>query len=136
MSRKHQFIMTGEEKTEHLPGKTHIYHSMPGVTDTDDLLVIRAIFEPGGGHPFHHHPNKEETLYFISGTAEQWVGEERRSMTPGCSVHIPPGLVHATFNRGTEPVEVLAIITPLTAEGPVAVEVADQEPWKSLMEQS
>ena len=40
----------------------------------------------------------------------------------------PPGLVHATFNRGTEPVEVLAIITPLTAEGPVAVEVADQEP--------
>lgn len=128
----HRFISPEEAEIEVEPGKTHFWHSKPGFTATKDLLVVRARIEPGAGHSFHCHPNKEEVLYILSGTAEQWVGEEKRNLGPGASVYVPASAVHATFNRGTETLDFLAIITPASAEGPITLEVADQEPWKSL----
>lgn len=124
--------MPGGEQIEELSDKTHFWHSLPGLTDTKDLVFVRAVFQPGGGHPFHYHPNKEEVLYFLSGTAEQWVGDERMEMPPGSSVYIPRDTIHATFNRGAEPLEFIAVITPASADGPITIEVADEEPWKSI----
>lgn len=133
MPPKHRFTTPGQAELEELPGKSHFWHSRPGFTDTEDLLVVRAVIQPGHAHTFHHHPNKEEVLYILSGTADQWVEEDHQEIGPGASVYIPAGVIHATFNRGTEPLEFIAIITPASAEGPVTVEVADQEPWKSLV---
>ncbi len=132
MPSRHRFTTPEQAELEELPGKTHFWHSRPGFTDTENLLVVRAIIQPGDGHPFHYHPNKEEVLYILAGTADQWIEEECRKMGPGDSVYIPADMIHATFNRGNEPLEFLAIITPASAEGPVTTEVADQEPWKSL----
>lgn len=133
MSKQHRFVTFEEAEVEELPGKIHFWHSRPGFTDTEDLLFVRARLEPGEGHPFHYHPNKEEVLYVLSGKAEQWVGEECREMGPGTSVYLPADVVHATFNRGPEPLDFLAVIVPGSAEGPVTIEVGDQEPWKSLV---
>ncbi len=123
MSSTHRFTHAGTEEIEVIGGRTHYWHSKPEYTATEDLLVVRVRIEPGGGHGFHYHPNKEEVIYYISGTAEQWIGDERQSMGPGSSVYIPKDAVHATFNKGTEPLEFIAIITPLSAEGPVGVEL-------------
>ena len=74
----------------------------------------------------------EEILYVLSGTAEQWVEKERRTMRPGDSIYLPVGIVHATFNVGAEPLDFLAILSPAKVKGPVTVEVGMEEPWRSL----
>jgi oxalate decarboxylase/phosphoglucose isomerase-like protein (cupin superfamily) len=56
-----------------------------------------------------------EILYFIKGTAEQWVEDEKQILGPGDSVYIEENAVHATFNAGDEDLEFLATLGP--AEG-------------------
>ena len=74
----------------------------------------------------------EEILYILSGTAEQWIEKEKRIMRPGDSIYLPTGIVHGTFNTGTETLDFLAVLSPAKIKGPVTVEVSDQEPWCSL----
>lgn len=95
-------------------------------------MFVRAKLPPGEAHNFHHHPEMEEILYVLSGTAEQWVEKEKRIMRPGDSIYLPTGIVHATFNAGSETLDFLAILSPAKIKSPVTVEVADQEPWRSL----
>ncbi|HVJ46790.1 MAG TPA: cupin domain-containing protein [Luteolibacter sp.] len=126
--KEHRFTDAASAEVEQIGGKTHLWHSKPGFTATEDLLFVRVFLEPGEGHSFHYHPNKEEVIYFISGTAEQWVEDEKRIMGPGSSVYIPKSIVHATFNKGDVPLEFIAVITPASAEGPVTIEVDDRAP--------
>ena len=101
------------------------------VADTN-LLFVRAQLEPGAAHKFHYHPRLEEILFILAGTAEQWVEREKRVIGPGDSVYLPVGIVHGTYNIGSEPLDFLAILAPAKGEGPITVEVSGQEPWKSL----
>jgi quercetin dioxygenase-like cupin family protein len=127
------FIHASDAPTDVTDGRTHFWHSLPGVTPTEDLLVVRAILPPGGGHAFHNHPNKEEVIYILSGEAEQWLEHEKQILGPGSSVYIPKNAVHATFNRGSVDLEFIAIITPCSAEGPMEDGVGHLEPWKSIL---
>ncbi len=95
-------------------------------------MFVRAQLPPGEAHRFHHHPKMEEILYILSGTAEQWVEGEKRIIGPGDSLYVPAGVVHGTYNIGSDVLDFLAILSPAKSEGPVTVEVADQEPWRSL----
>ena len=123
MSATHRFTTAAETEIDVVGGRTHYWHSKPGFTATEDLMFIKVSVEVGAGHPLHYHPNKEEIIYFLSGTAEQWVGTESRIMEAGSSVYIPKGEVHATYNRGDVPLEFIAVITPVSAEGPVTIEL-------------
>lgn len=116
-------------------GRLHTWHSKPGFTPTDDLLLVHVSIPPGGGHPFHTHPNKEEMIYVIEGEAEQWIGEDKALLGPGSSAYIPKSAVHATFNRTERDLKFIAVITPCSAEGEIHVDVQDQEPWASLMKE-
>jgi quercetin dioxygenase-like cupin family protein len=103
----------------------------------DKLLLVRASMDPGGSHPFHHHPQREEIIYVVSGRAEQWVGQEFRLLGPGEIAHIPAGVVHATYNPHKEPLVFLAMLSParLPAEHAAEadpVDVSTQEPWCRL----
>jgi hypothetical protein len=42
------------------------------------------------------------------------------------------GIVHATFNGGSDTLDFLAVLSPAKIKGPVTVEVGEQEPWRSL----
>ncbi len=128
MSSNHRFTSAEDAEIDIVGGRTHYWHSKPGFTDTQDLIVVRVRIEPGQGHSFHYHPNKEEVIYFISGKAEQWIGKEHREMEAGSSVFIPASAIHATFNRSDSPIEFIAIISPVSAEGPVTIELGD-DPW-------
>ena len=121
-----------ETEVERLPGKTHYWHCKPGMVADTNLMFVRAQLPPGEAHRFHHHPKMEEILYILSGTAEQWVEREKRTMRAGDSIYIPVGMVHGTYNGGSETLDFLAILSPAKSEGPATVEVADQEPWRSL----
>jgi quercetin dioxygenase-like cupin family protein len=72
-------------------------------------------------------------IYVIEGSIEQWVLEEKQTLTAGDSVVIPASAVHATFNDGTEAAKILAILSPAVGDdGYGAEDVAGEEPWASL----
>ena len=121
-----------EAEIEQLPGKTHFWHCRPGMVSDTNLMFVRAQLPPGEAHRFHFHPKMEEILYVLSGTAEQWVEKEKRNMKPGDSLYLPVGIVHGTYNTGGELLDFLAVLSPAKSEGPITVEVSDQEPWSSL----
>ncbi|MGE9269029.1 MAG: cupin domain-containing protein [Verrucomicrobiales bacterium] len=126
------FILNKNTPDEVVDGRQHTWLSKPGLTATEDLYFVRVVIPPGGGHPFHIHPNKEEILYIISGQAEQWLEHEKQLMKPGDSVHIPASSPHATYNDGEEDLVFLAVITPGSAEGEIIIDVSQEEPWRSL----
>jgi quercetin dioxygenase-like cupin family protein len=98
------------------------------------ILLVRATFEPGKAHRFHIHPEREEIIYLLEGRAEQWVGTEKRLLAPGEMASIPKNTPHATRNPGPGILKFLAILSPVNAPGEFAVDVFEQEPWRSLMQ--
>ncbi len=102
------------------------------VVPNEHLLMVRARMEPGKSHPFHCHPTREELIYVLSGTAEQWVGESRRILRAGEMAFIPMGEVHGTYNPFDEPLVFLAILSPAEAAEPGIVDVSGQSPWREL----
>ena len=58
---------------------------------------------------------------------------QKRILHPGDSVFIPADVVHASFNTGSTPAKLMAILGPCVGDGGyVSVEVGDQEPWKGM----
>lgn len=127
-----RFVSFSEAEIEQLPGKTHYWYSRPGMVRNTELLFVRAHLPPGQAHRFHFHPKMEEILYVLSGSAEQWVEREKRIMRPGDSLYLPAGVIHGTYNVGTETLDFLAVLSPASTGSPVTIEVGDQEPWKTL----
>ena len=127
-----RFITDLEKQVEPSPWGPHEWLSRPGLTDANELLLVRVLMPPGRAHQFHRHPAMEEIIYVISGTAEQWVGQEHQLLGPGSIAHIPADVVHGTYNAGEEPLVFLAILSPATIDGPALIDVHLQEPWCSL----
>lgn len=127
-----RFVSLSDAELEKLPGKTHHWYCKPGMVRDTNLMFVRAHLMPGEAHRFHYHPHMEEILYILSGTAEQWVEREKRTLKAGDSVYLPARLVHATWNIGSDTLDFLAILSPAKNPGPITVEVGDEEPWKSL----
>jgi quercetin dioxygenase-like cupin family protein len=127
-----RFVTAAEMKVEQFPWGPHDWLCRPDVVDAEKLLLVRVHMPPGQGHAFHHHPEQEEIIYVIEGTAEQWVERESRRLGPGEMAHIPTGLVHATYNPGPGTLHFLAILSPGKISGPALVDVSGEEPWCSL----
>ncbi len=128
-----RFVSFAETELEPVPpGKIHHWYCKPGMVRDTDLMLVRAQLSPGSAHNFHYHPKMEEILYVLSGTAEQWVENQKRIMKTGDSLYVPAGVVHSTFNIGDDTLDFLAILSPAKSEGPVTVEVANEEPWRSV----
>lgn len=104
----------------------------PGLTAAERLYMVRMSMPPGHAHRFHRHPEMEEIIYVISGTAEQWVDSESRMLRPGDIAHVPADTVHGTYNAGAGTLVFLAILSPARSQGPATVDVSTQEPWRSL----
>ncbi|GAA5482701.1 cupin domain-containing protein [Haloferula sargassicola] len=132
MSGKHVFITEAEALKEDFKGRTNYWLCRPGIADSEALQICRAVLPGGEGHDFHTHPELEEVIYVLEGEVEQWVEKERRLLTAGQVAVIPAGVVHATFNPGEADAMILAILSPGASEGPFAVDVSGEEPWKSL----
>jgi quercetin dioxygenase-like cupin family protein len=132
-----RFVQIADAIRETNPWTNNEWLCRPDVVEADKLLLVRANMAPGHCHPFHFHPHREEIIHVIYGRAEQWVGDEYRILGPGEIAHIPPGVIHATFNPHEEPLVFLAILSPgnlppdqAAAEDPH--DVGAQEPWVSL----
>ncbi len=127
-----RFVTAGELQSEPSPWGPHEWLCRPGLTAAEGLLLVRVRMPPGRAHQFHRHPEMEEIIYVESGTAEQWVEREKRILRAGEVAHIPRGVVHGTWNAGTDTLVFLAILSPATTVGPALVDVHLEEPWRSL----
>jgi quercetin dioxygenase-like cupin family protein len=127
-----RFVSLKDAELEELPGKTHYWYMKPGMVKDTNLLFVRAQLPPGEAHRFHYHPHMEEILYILSGTAEQWVKEEKRIMGSGDSIYLAAGIIHGTYNIGPDTLDFLAILSPAKTPSPGTIEVSNEEPWKSL----
>jgi quercetin dioxygenase-like cupin family protein len=127
-----RFVTSAEMQVEALPWGPHEWLCRPGLTDAEQLLLVRVRIPPGQGHAFHRHPAMEEIIYIVSGVAEQWVGESSRQLRAGDSAHIPKDVVHGSWNAGDEPLVLLAILSPAKFEGPALVDMSAEAPWAGL----
>jgi quercetin dioxygenase-like cupin family protein len=127
-----RFVTSSEMQVESSPWGPHEWLSRPGLTDAEQLLLVRVRMPPGTAHQFHHHPSMEEIIYVVSGTAEQWVDRERRTLVAGDTAHIPQGVVHGTYNAGADTLVFLEMLSPAKFDGPALVDVHTEEPWRSL----
>src|SRR6266403_4925021 len=133
MSIQTRRFVTDTEKVDfQSPWAVEEWFCREDVVPNRDLLMVRVNMEPGRGHAFHTHPNREEIIYVLSGRAEQWIGREHRILGPGEMVLIPKGEVHGTYNPFREPLVFLAILSPSDAPEPGIVDVSTQEPWSTL----
>ena len=128
-----RFVSFEETVVERLPDRAHFWHSRPDMVKDTNLLFVRCQIFPGQAHKFHCHPRMEEILYILSGTAEQWVENEKRIMDRHHSLlSSRRNRAYGTYNIGPGTLDFLAVLSPAHAEGPGTVDVSDQEPWKSL----
>jgi quercetin dioxygenase-like cupin family protein len=128
----HRFVTDVEMEVEGSPWGPHEWLCRPPLTDAEGLLMVRVRMPAGKAHQFHRHPEMEEIIYVLSGTAEQWVGQDRRVLGPGEMAHIPRDVVHGTYNAGTDALVFLAILSPAKFSGPALVDVHTEEPWRTL----
>ena len=127
-----RFVTGSEMQVEPSPWGPHEWLSRPGLTEAEELLLVRVKMPKGKAHQFHRHPAMEEIIYVVSGTAEQWVDKEKRILRAGDSAHIARNVVHGTYNAGDDTLVFLAILSPAKAQGPALVDVHMEEPWRSL----
>lgn len=128
-----KFVIATEVEPEVLDWGRLQWLANPPTTAAKDLTVIGVTLLPGKGHDFHRHPDQEELIYAVEGRIEQWIGEEKRILSPGDAAFIPAGVVHASFNVGEGEGRVVAILGPCVGSvGYEVEEVADQAPWKDL----
>lgn len=123
MVDEQRFIRTDDVETIEFDWGKSKWMSTPEVTGAENFSAGVVVLEPGQAHERHAHPESEEILYFLGGTAVQTIGDEEREMSAGDLVHIPAGVEHSTHNEAWEPLRFLAVYGP---PGPEA-ELAEME---------
>ncbi|MFK7862289.1 MAG: cupin domain-containing protein [Granulosicoccus sp.] len=128
-----KFVLSKDTPEEVLDWGSLKWMSHPPSTGAGQLTVIEVTLQSGKGHDFHKHPDQEEVIYVVSGSVEQWLGQEKQILATGDSLFIPADSVHASFNVGAEPVILLAILGPCVGDqGYELVDVASENPWNQL----
>jgi quercetin dioxygenase-like cupin family protein len=106
--------------------------SRPSANAARQICEIEVKLEPGFGHNFHKHPRQEEVIYVMAGEIEQWLETGNRTLKPGDAVFIPPNVVHASFNTGTQTAKLLVVLSPCVGDGGYElVDVSAEAPWNS-----
>src|SRR3954451_20978677 len=82
------------------------------------LGVMDVTLEPGEGHAFHRHPGQEEMIIVKQGAIPQFIERDSTSLGVGDSVYLDEGVVHASFNDGSEPAHLQVVIGPSMASEP------------------
>lgn len=128
-----RFVMAGELERGGFDWGTIDWRCTPGITGSKQVVVLDVALEPGFGHDFHLHPDQEEMIIVLAGTIEQWIEKDNRVLGPRDSVFIDKGVVHASFNIGSETARLQVVLSPAVGDaGYELVDVAAEEPWSTL----
>ena len=68
--------------------------------------------EPNGGQVPWHNQEQEEVYYILEGAGEMCLAEERRTVSTGQAVYIPPKVFHQLTNTGPTPMRMVYCYGP------------------------
>ena len=68
--------------------------------------------EPSGGQVPWHNQDQEEIYFIVEGTGEMCLGDEKRPLSTGQAVYIPPRVFHQLTNTGTAPLRMIYCYGP------------------------
>lgn len=71
-----------------------------------------VVLEPRGGQVPWHNQEQEEVYMVLQGRGEICVGAERREISAGQAVFLPPRQYHQLTNTGDEPLHMMYIYCP------------------------
>jgi quercetin dioxygenase-like cupin family protein len=71
-----------------------------------------VVLEPNGGQVPWHNQEQEEIYFILEGTGEVCLGEERKTVTSGQAVFIPPTVFHQLTNVGDTPMKMMYCYGP------------------------
>jgi quercetin dioxygenase-like cupin family protein len=128
------FVKQSDVEQEQFDWGTIGWRCRPANTGSKQLVVMDVTLEPGEGHDFHRHPGQEEMIIIKQGVITQYIEKESTSLGVGDSVYLDEGVVHASFNEGSETALLQVVIGPsLGGETGYGLEdVSGEEPWASL----
>ena len=84
----------------------------PSPIQTQSFCMGYVTLDPGGGQVPWHDQESEEVYFVISGRGEMCIGDERREISGGQAVNIPPGSFHQITNIGDSPLAMLYCYGP------------------------
>ena len=73
--------------------------------------LAEATLEPGQATERHYHAETEENYYLVEGSGEMELDGDRRPVSPGDAILIPPGAWHE-LRAGTDGVRLLCCCVP------------------------
>lgn len=126
-----KFVKQQDTFFETVEGRLHHWHYHPETMEGGATYMVEVTIPVGKYHDFHQHPEMHEILYFLKGKAEQWIEDEKRILQPGDSIYLDAGVVHGTFNIGTEPLVFLAVLSPAVGWSAGTVDMSNQPPYNS-----
>lgn len=71
------------------------------------LSLTHMVVTPRNSGEAHHHPNADEVIYVIKGSAEVRVGAETFPLDATDALAIPGGVSHQIRNPGTDDLELI-----------------------------
>ena len=128
------FVKQSDVEQEQFDWGTIGWRCRPANTGSKSLVVMDVTLGPGEGHAFHKHPGQEEMIIVKRGEITQFLEKESATLKPGDSVFIDEGVVHASYNDGSEAADLQVVIGPSLGEssGYGLEDVSGQEPWASI----
>ena len=96
------------------PARRRTQNVVGGVSpiQAKNFSIGNVTLEPNGGQVPWHNQEQEEVYFVIEGTAEMCLGDERRTLTAGQAVYIPPRVFHQLTNIGDTPCRMLYCYGP------------------------
>jgi quercetin dioxygenase-like cupin family protein len=94
-------------------GGMEVYFCLDANDTGNQITMFKCAVNPGAKiAAAHYHEKFDETVYSLKGTATYTVDGKTIELTPGDSLFIPRGTVHAFANKSDEAIEFLCFINP------------------------
>lgn len=96
------------------PARRRTQNLVGGVSpvQAENFSMGFVTLEPDGGQVPWHNQEQEEVYFVLEGRGEMCLGEEKREVTGGQLVLIPPGVFHQMTNVGSTPLKMVYCYGP------------------------
>ena len=91
-----------------------------GMIDNSVRAFYMVKVDPGGTYTVAAAPDEDRLFFVASGQGRFTLGDEQVDAKPGDAFGVPAGAKHGLANTGKDPIEMVALASPLTAPNPSA----------------